>query len=370
MSSASHLTLFLCGDVMTGRGVDQVLPHPVPPGLHEPVLESALDYVALAERENGPIPAPVDYTYIWGDALDVLARVRPDARIINLETSVTTSEEALPKGINYRMHPRNVPVLAAAGIDACMLANNHVLDWGEAGLLDTLEVLAEADIAIAGAGPDIGAARAPAVIPAGDDARVLAFAFGATDSGIPRSWAAGPGRPGINLLAEPTDKAVDDVARRIAAAKRPGDIVVASIHWGHNWGYELPMAHRNWTHALIDEAGVDVIHGHSSHHPKAIEVYRDRLILYGAGDFLDDYEGISGYEEFRDDLVLMYLPTLDARTGRLLRLEMMPFQTRRFRLNRPSSSDTAWLRDTLNRECRRVGGRVELRDGALVLEWD
>ena len=62
-------------------------------------------------------------------------------------------------------------------------------------------------------------------------------------------------------------------------------------------------------HSLLDEAGVDVIHGHSSHHVKGIEVYKGKAILYGCGDFLTDYEGIQGYEEFRDDLVLMYFLT-------------------------------------------------------------
>jgi poly-gamma-glutamate synthesis protein (capsule biosynthesis protein) len=99
------VTLFLCGDVMTGRGVDQILAHPCPPGIQEPYVRDARDYVALAEEANGPIPRPVSPTYIWGDALQELERIAPDARIINLETSVTTSDDVWPgKGIHYRMH--------------------------------------------------------------------------------------------------------------------------------------------------------------------------------------------------------------------------------------------------------------------------
>ena len=98
------------------------------------------------------------------------------------------------------------------------------------------------------------------------------------------------------------------------AVKRAGDVIVASIHWGSNWGYGF--RERSALRArLIDAAAVDVVHGHSSHHPKAIEVYRDRLILYGCGDFLNDYEGIRGYEAFRADLALMYFPTFDPRPG-------------------------------------------------------
>src|SRR5512145_2882467 len=120
---SAGVTLFLCGDVMTGRGVDQILPHPSKPRLFEPYVTSAVTYVELAERAVGPIPRPVGFDYVWGDALAELRRVRPDARIVNLETSVTRSNEAWPdKGIHYRMHPANVPCLTAAGIDCCALA--------------------------------------------------------------------------------------------------------------------------------------------------------------------------------------------------------------------------------------------------------
>lgn len=350
---------------MTGRGVDQVLPHSSAPGLHEPYMASALDYVTLAEKRNGPIPRPVDYDYVWGDALEALRRARPHLRIVNLETAVTTSKEADPKGINYRMHPGNVPVLAAAGIDCCVLANNHVLDWGERGLLDTLKSLAQAGIVTAGAGHDAAAARSPAVLAVGG-ARVLVFAFGSEDAGISRGWAAGLTRPGVHLLPDFSMATVNDIARLVAARKRPGDMAIASVHWGANWGYEVPDQHRRFAHALIDRASIDVVHGHSSHHPKALEIHQGRLILYGCGDFLDDYEGISGYETFRDDLVLMYFLTLEG-TGRLLRLEMTPLQIRNFRLSRPSSADRTWLREVLDRECRRFGNRVRAREEALLL---
>ena len=86
--SSDVVRLFLCGDVMTGRGIDQVLPHPSDPLLHEGYASSALRYVELAERANGPIPRPVDFAYVWGDALTELERRRPDVRIVNLETAV------------------------------------------------------------------------------------------------------------------------------------------------------------------------------------------------------------------------------------------------------------------------------------------
>jgi poly-gamma-glutamate synthesis protein (capsule biosynthesis protein) len=361
-------TLFLCGDVMTGRGVDQILPHPSAPHLNEEVAKSALEYVAWAERATGAIRRPVDHSYVWGVALAELERRQQATRIINLETSVTTSEDVLPKGINYRMHPDNVPVLLAAGIDCAVVANNHVLDWGPAGLNETLDTLARAGIRTAGAGRTLLEAEAPAVIPAVSGGRFLVFAFGGADSGIPQNWAAGPAKSGIFFLGDYSRTDVERIASLVESTKRAGDIAVASVHWGGNWGYDIPAAHRRFAHELIEYAGIDVVHGHSSHHPKAIEVYLGRPILYGCGDFLNDYEGIGGYEKYRSELVVMYFVTLDVDGG-LDRLEMVPLQIRHFQLGNVARADADWVRRTLDRECRRFGHRVISSDGHLLLEW-
>ena len=367
--ASEALTLFLCGDVMTGRGIDQALPHPSDPRIHEPYVQSARGYVELAQRASGRIPSPVAFSYVWGDALAELERA--DLRIVNLETSVTRSDQWAAKGINYRMHPDNVACLTAAGIDCCVLANNHVLDWGPAGLLETLEVLRGAGMATAGAGRDLAAARAPATLQvSGSTGRLLVFAFAATDSGVPRDWAATDRGPGVHLLADLSERTASDVAAVIRAVRREADAAVASIHWGGNWGYPVPRAQRAFARALVDSGAVDVVHGHSSHHPKGIEIYRGRPILYGCGDFLNDYEGISGYEEYRSHLVLAYLVTLEAETRRLLRLEMTPLEIRRFRLQRASIDDARWMRSVLDRESKKLGTRVVMNgEGALAARW-
>lgn len=353
------VTLFLCGDVMTGRGVDQILPHPSRPELHEPYVRSALEYVELAERANGAIPRQAGFSYVWGDALGELERRAPAARIVNLETSITTSETHLPKGINYRMHPANAPCLAAARLDCCALANNHVLDWGRDGLVETLETLRSHGIRAAGAGLDRERAFAPAVLPA-RGGRILVFAAGLRDSGIPQDWAAEEARPGVAVLPDPPGQGVDELRHRIMQMKQPGDIAVLSIHWGGNWGYGISPDHREFAHLAVDTAAVDVIHGHSSHHPKGIEVYHGKLILYGCGDFLNDYEGIAGYEEYRGDLTLMYWPTLEQQTGKLMQLEMTPLRIRRFRLQRALPHEAQWLAGTLDRASEALGSRVSV----------
>jgi poly-gamma-glutamate capsule biosynthesis protein CapA/YwtB (metallophosphatase superfamily) len=367
-SRPDNLRLFLCGDVMTGRGIDQVLPHPGDPALHERHVKSARMYIELAECANGAIPQPAGYEYVWGDSLAELKHAAPAARIVNLETAITTSNDAAAKGINYRMNPHNAEILTTAKIDCCVLANNHVLDWGETGLEETLNVLDAAHVLHAGAGRNFHDAAAPGRITLPDGRRILVFAFGFESSGIPPAWAAGSG-PGVNFVAEASEDAVGRIAKQVEMLVREGDVCVASIHWGDNWGYTVPPAQRAFAHDLIDVAGFHVVHGHSSHHAKAIEVYRGRLILYGCGDFITDYEGISGYERFRGDLSMMYLPEF-RKTGELSMLRMVPFQMRRFRLNHAAPGDAQWLQQRLERESATFGNHVVLNpDNSLSLVW-
>jgi poly-gamma-glutamate synthesis protein (capsule biosynthesis protein) len=342
---------------MCGRGIDQVLAHPCSPEIYEYHMRSAEGYVLLAEQANGLIPRRNGRSYVWGAALDQLERMQPDARIINLETAVTRSDDRANKGINYRMSPENGACLAAARIDCCVLANNHVLDWGRAGLLETLTTLQKLNVKTTGAGRNDQEARAPAVLNLAK-ARLLIFSFGATSSGIPLGWAATPDASGVNLLPDLCETSALEVADQVMAFRRPGDLVVVSIHWGSNWGYHIPDEQKIFARALVDKADVSIVHGHSSHHPRAIEIYRDRLILYGCGDFLNDYEGIRGYERYRDDLTLMYFADLDPSSGSFHALKLVPLQIKNFRLSIPSWRDIKWIQQTLDRECQQFGTSV------------
>jgi poly-gamma-glutamate synthesis protein (capsule biosynthesis protein) len=365
-----RLRLFLCGDVMTGRGIDQVLQHPSNPVLYEPYIRDAREYVHLAEKANGPISRPVSFDHIWGDTVAELKRADVDLRIVNLETAITAAETPWPdKQIHYRMHPRNIQYLSAAGIDACVLANNHVLDWGHEGLSETLRTLDKAQIARAGAGNNAEGAAAPAVLDVPSQGRVLLFSFGSITGGIPRDWRATNTSPGVNLLDDLSAATATRIAIEMRKFQRPGDLLVASIHWGGNWGYEIPAEQIAFAYRLIEE-GVAIVHGHSSHHAKAIEVFKGRLILYGCGDFLTDYEGISGYERFHKDLAVMYLLELDWRSGDLVSARLVPMQMHRFRLRHTSLADAHWLHERLNEFGKQFGTRVRLNeDNSMMLDW-
>ncbi len=323
----NRIMIFLGGDVMTGRGIDQILPHPSEPFIPEFMVNDAREYVRLAEKANGTLATPVNFSYIWGDALEEWEQLAPDVKLINLETSITKSNDYWRgKGINYRMNPDNIACLTAAGIDCCALANNHVLDWGYSGLVETINTLKNVQIKTAGAGLNQQSAATPAIIDIKRKGRVVVFSFGVTTSGIPASWAAGQDKPGVNLLPNLSEPTVRYIQKQVEQVKQPGDVVIASLHWGGNWGYEIDQPQIDFAHQLIDYGGVDLIHGHSVHHVQGLEIYHEKLILYGCGDLIDDYEGIVGYEPFRDDLGLMYFVSLDSTTGKLLNLHLLPTQ--------------------------------------------
>lgn len=366
--SAEPMRVFVCGDVMIGRGIDQILPNPCDPRLFELFVSTATDYVRFAEAKNGPIRAPVDLSYVWGKALSEFRLRSPDVKIINLETSITRRGWPEPKSINYRVSPENAETLRVAGIDCCCLANNHVLDWGRQGLEDTIARLGELGIAAAGAGATEVAAARNSVVSVPGKGRVLVTACAMQTSGVPAHWKAGPHAPGVRLLDEESTEAADQLARSIEASRQPGDVAVVSVHWGPNWGYDVPDSHRRFASHLID-SGVNVVFGHSSHHPKAIEIYRNRPIFYGCGDFLNDYEGINGYEAYRGELALMYFLDIAQSNGDLLALTAVPLRMRCFRLEQAAPDEVEWLGKVLRQQFARFGSRLMPRNGEFRISW-
>ena len=276
------MRLLLVGDVMLGRLVNQALERE-PPG------------------------------YPWGDTITHFERAH--VRLCNLECAIADHGQPwtrTPKAFHFRSDAKNVAVLEAARIDLVSLANNHTLDYGEEALLETLGVLDRHGIGHAGAGADQRGAAHPALA-ASRDLRVALLAF--TDN--EPEWEATPGRPGTRFVPVDTE---DERAKRlfasVSAAKARADVVVVAAHWGSNWGYRPEPAHVPFAHRLV-EAGADIVFGHSCHVLRGIEVYRERPILYGAGDFVDDY-AVDDVE--RNDHSCLFLVESDGRSMRRLRL--------------------------------------------------
>ncbi len=185
-----------------------------------------------------------------------------------------------------------------------MLANNHVADWDYSGLVETLETLEKASppIPYIGAGKTIQEAITPHIqyIPS-KHLKILYFGIGSPSSGIPVEWLAKENQAGVAMVNEKKSYSknfvMGAIQQRIAKEEKEKGkdgnmVVVMSVHWGGNWGFDIPKEQMRFAHELVDKCGIDLIHGHSSHHVKAFEVYKGKLILYGCGDFLNDYEGI------------------------------------------------------------------------------
>ena len=197
---------------------------------------------------------------------------------------------------------------------------------------------------------------------------VLSFAL--PDSGTPLEWAATPSSPGVNLLPDLSAESAAFACDLARSAARSEDILVMSIHWGSNWGYGVSNAQRQFAHRLIEDAGASVVHGHSSHHAKGFEVHRNRLALYGCGDFLNDYEGISGHESYRGDLIPDVFRRSRLRTAISSNCDWSRCMCGAFVSNGRRAADAEWLAQTLDRESAPFGVRVRRQpDGALSASW-
>jgi poly-gamma-glutamate synthesis protein (capsule biosynthesis protein) len=223
--------------------------------------------------------------YIWGNTLPVL--LNSDFRICNLECVISDKGSPwtkTPKVFHFRSDSKNIEVLKRGNINAISLANNHSLDFGEEALLETISILDQENILYAGAGKNIIEAEKPAIFTIGDT-QFAFFAF--TDNEL--DWEADVNKPGINYIPlDPNDGRATHLFDRIEEIKSSVDFVVISAHWGPNWGYEPLPEQISFAHHLID-LGTDIIFGHSPHVFRGIEIYKNKPILYSAGNFIDDY---------------------------------------------------------------------------------
>jgi poly-gamma-glutamate synthesis protein (capsule biosynthesis protein) len=287
---------------------------------------------------------------VWGSILPDLWSA--DLLCVNLECALTTSAEpwldGKRKAFYFRAHPRAVEALHIAGVDLVSLANNHVLDFREAGLRETLATLDAAGIAHAGAGRDLAAAARPARIDA-DGLRVGVIAF----ADHPDEWAAGLGSAGINHARIPADDDhLADVRRSLAVAREGADVVVLSLHWGPNMRERPSGDFRTFARAAI-ESGADVVWGHSAHVVQGIEFHRGRPILYDTGELVDDY---AVDPELRNDLGALFV--VHARPGSIDDVALVPLRIGDMRVSRLEGAEREWFIERIRRLCAELGTEV------------
>lgn len=337
--------VFMGGDVMTGRLIDRLFPVHCAP-VSEPA-ESIARTEELLQTVRAAHDDAVPHDYIWGFARDAVDAAKPDFRLANLETSITTCSEQQDKRYTFRMHPENIACLTAMGFDCLSLANNHSLDFGRSGLVQTLVTLEQAGIAACGAGLSEALAAKPAIHDLPGGGRILVFGWGFASSGIPETWAVARNKPGIQYIADITAETAAAMARQIAGWRRPGDIVIASLHWGDNWVSTPSDAHRALARLLVDRAGVDVVHGHSAHHLQPAEIHNGKLIIYDSGDLIDDYAGTAGPPQFRHHMGALFFADIDPATGRAVNFFATPVRRASYRLETCDAATSQWIQGAL-----------------------
>jgi len=317
------LKVLVVGDVMLGRLVDQLFKTRVNDPEHSSYVKRVLSHLG---KQHLP------HSYVWGDMLPYFHSA--DLRIINLETSATTHPEKWPdKAFNYRMHPENLQCLNEARIDYCSLANNHTLDYQVPGMFETMQSLDKSGIKWAGVGKNKEQAQKPTILSFGGKT-MACFSFADHYD----FWAATKEAPGINYIDVDnyTDRDIDEIKMLTAEVrtKEKVDLIAVSLHWGSNYCWQPSPQFVKFAHQLVDNCGVDLIHGHSSHHIQGVEVYKGKPILYGCGDFVDDY---AVDKEFRNDLGFIYQLYLDSQSTKWKSIELVPTKIATFQVTRPGN---------------------------------
>jgi poly-gamma-glutamate capsule biosynthesis protein CapA/YwtB (metallophosphatase superfamily) len=283
---------------------------------------------------------------VWSSELADLLR-SCDAVVCNLECCISErgsrTRRIRRKPFFFRAPLSAVDALAAAGVSAATLANNHALDYEESALVDTLEHLAAGSIAAGGAGVDVRRARLGAVVPAGG---LRLGILAATDH--PDEFAAGDDAPGVayaDLAAGLPSWMREELARLRAEA----DIVIAFPHWGPNMTSEPAPWQCTRARELV-AAGADLVAGHSAHVFHGIEWIEGRPVLYDLGGALDDY---AVDPRLRNDLGIAAIWT----PGTELELVGLDLQYCETRLARGAAAE--WIASRLEHACAAFGTRVE-----------
>jgi poly-gamma-glutamate synthesis protein (capsule biosynthesis protein) len=282
------------------------------------------------------------YDYPWGNTLPLIKN--PDLRIINLETTLTTHKKAVPKAFNFRASPDRVRTLQEAHIDIVNLANNHILDFDIKGMRETLKTLDKVNIKHVGAGENSEQAQKAVIIKKND---ITIGVIGYTDN--EPGWEAEHGKPGVNYIkAGDTAK----IAPLIKNLKKQVDIIIVTCHWGPNMRVRPSQEFINFTHDIID-AGADIIHGHSAHVFQGIEIYKNKLIMYDTGDFVDDY---AIDPVLRNDQSFFFEVTVDKHGPQSVQLT--PLIIQKMQVNKATGNEAKTIMKKMQMLCQEFGTTV------------
>jgi poly-gamma-glutamate synthesis protein (capsule biosynthesis protein) len=229
---------------------------------------------------------PRDQMLGWG-----FDNVRPlttgaDLFVVNLECPFTARGEKVPKNFNFRADPMLVAALESAGVDVVSLANNHLMDYGEVGLIDTLSTLDTAKIAHFGAGRTLAAAREPAIVTVkGTRFAFLGYFFLGDRNIEPEQVIATAQTPGVAGHHSDLATIKEWVQADVKAARARADVVIPFFHWGREGNSQPEPYQVELAHAAVD-AGASAVLGSHPHVLQGLETYRGAPIAYSLGNFV------------------------------------------------------------------------------------
>lgn len=328
-TSGSQVLRFIAvGDVMLGRGV----------GMR---LQKAGSYERAFEKVS-PVLRQGDIVFA------------------NLESPLTASTNSLDskRKIVLKGKPEAVSALTSAGINMVSIANNHILDYYETGLFDTMSVLSRNNILFAGSGKNIDEARKPAIIEKnGMKIGLLAYSDMAelVFAGKPYlRYAADKDKSGVAPLK------YEAIREDVIKLRSQVDLLVVSLHWGVEDSFKVRPEQREIAHKLVDD-GVDLILGHHPHQFQGIEIYKGKPILYSMGNFLFDQNEPENMESFIIDMKYdgTELKELSAIPVRILNKSFVEIQT---------GKNAAGLLSRQAELCRELGSPPETVNDRLLFK--
>jgi len=312
------LKLLFAGDVMIGRFVNECL------------------------KDESP-------AYPWGNTLPLF--LNADWRACNLECVISdhgTPWARTPKTFYFRSDARNTAVLKSARMDVVSMANNHTLDFNHRGMVEMIRLLDGAEIGHCGVGLDLAEASR-LVIREVKGVRIGMLSF--TDN--EPAWEATDDHPGVYYVpVENPDERTANLLNLVKASRSKVDLLVVSAHWGGNWGYSPSEAHVELAHELV-RAGAGILFGHSAHVCRGVEVFENGLILYSAGDFVDDYR-VDAIDRNDQSWAFEVL----TRGGKLTGLNLYPIVIRNCQASLAGKSVAADMMETMERLCEAFGTAV------------
>jgi poly-gamma-glutamate capsule biosynthesis protein CapA/YwtB (metallophosphatase superfamily) len=315
LQEQTSISVGLTGDVMLGRRVNQSI------------------------TTNG-------YAHPWGDVLPLLKK--NDFNIINLETTITKSEKRVFKVFNFKLDPDNIQTLVEANISLVNLANNHILDFNEEGFIETLKVLDSKKIKHVGAGQDIIQARKLEIL---EKNGIKIGVIGYTDN--EPDWIATSEKSGINYVRIGQ---LEKIEHDIKSVRNKVDVLIVSIHWGPNKVERPETTLVDFAHKIID-CGADLIHGHSAHIFQGIEIYNGKAIIYGAGDFIDDY---MIYPDQHNDHSFLF-KTIITKDG-IQKIELIPVYISEMQVNLAKNDLAQKILNHMKKLSAEFGTKLEIKD--------